>query len=194
MPFQVTTTTVPRSPGWRHFFRLLLMFFGAWCFGGMVPTPGAWSDGRPQWLGAAIMAAVCVGFIIGTGRTYRRGGLLTHLQAAILGLVFTVVLVGMTSELVLSAKFLREVRRSYSGSREGAAKQIAGPNAGGLRQYHAPTPPVAHDARIQRFAIPRTVRRVPKESTSLNPRGLAKGGRPIRLRGNRDLFEAGLGR
>ena len=34
------------------------MFLGAWCLGGMVPTLGAWSEVRSQWLGAAIVAAV----------------------------------------------------------------------------------------------------------------------------------------
>lgn len=194
MSDQVTTTKVPRSPGWRHFFRLLVMFLGAWCLGGMVPTLGAWSEVRSQWLGAAIVAAVCVGSIIVTVCTYRRGGLLTRLQATILGLVFMFVLVGMVWKLVDSANFLREVGRSHSGSLNGTANQISGPNAGGLGQYQAPTPPVARDARLQRFETLRTVRSVQMKPRSLNAAGLAKGCRPIRTRANLDLFGSGLGR
>lgn len=109
-----TTKTTAPSHGWRRFFLLLGMFFIAFCLGGLTPTPRAWSDIRSQWLGAAAISVVCVGFLSATARAYWGRGSLTGLQAALLSIIFGSVLIFAARELFVSALFLREVRSRHA--------------------------------------------------------------------------------
>ena len=89
-----------------RFFFLIGMFFVAVCASGFVPTPGAMSDVRSQWLGYAVLVLVCVICLTVTVYTYFSGGPLAGIQALILTLVIGTVLVFAARELFDSALFL----------------------------------------------------------------------------------------
>lgn len=108
----LTTNEAVPGRSWRRFFLLLGMFFVAFCLSSFIPTPGSWSDVRSQWLGAAVVAIICVAFLVATARTYWSRGPLTGVQATLLCFIFGVVLVFMARDLFMSAMFLREVRSS----------------------------------------------------------------------------------
>ena len=115
--------TLVRSHSWRRFFLLLGMFSAAFVVACVIPTPDSWSDVRSQWLPAAVVAAVCIVFVITSAITYWRGGPLTGLQASLLCLIFGVILVLMARELFVSAHFLRDVRSTHSLLRTGVPKR-----------------------------------------------------------------------
>jgi thiamine transporter ThiT len=89
------------------------MFLVAFCLAGLIPTPGAWSDLRSQWLDAATAAVICIVFLIITARTFWKGGPLTGLQASLLCLIFGTILVLMVRELFTSMLFLQQVRNLH---------------------------------------------------------------------------------
>ena len=106
-------TSLPRK-SWRRVFLLLGMFFSAVCVSSLIPTPGSWSDVRSQWLGPALIAAVCIVFLVATAHTYSIHGPLTGFQAVLLSMFFGVVLIFIGRELYVSALFLREVRGHHA--------------------------------------------------------------------------------
>jgi Ca2+/H+ antiporter len=121
---------------WRHFFLLLVGFFVAFCLGGLVRTPGSWSDVRSQWLGAALVAVVCVAFLVVTGFSYWGRSTLTGFQATLLALIFGAVLVLMVRELYASAVFLRQVRSSQSYKQTGTPNPAASGNGAVASVFH----------------------------------------------------------
>ena len=139
---------VIRSRGWRRFFLLLGMFFVAFVVAGFIPTPGSWSDVRSQWLDAAVVAVICILFIITSAGTYWRGGPLTGLQASLLCLIFGAIFVFMARELFTSMLFLREVRSHHASLRVQEPNKITGANAGGPRQLPMRT---LRTARVAKF-------------------------------------------
>jgi hypothetical protein len=124
-----------QSQSWWRFFLLLGAFFVALCLGGLVPTPGSWSDVRSQWLGAAVVAAVCIAFLFVTAFSYWNRTTLTGLQATLLALMFGLVLVLMVRELYASAVFLRQVRSSDNHA--GPPNQTASDNGAAAFLFHA---------------------------------------------------------
>ena len=125
MPVLTTSEGAVPSQSWRRFFLLLGVFFVAYWLSSFIPTPGSWSDVRSQWLDAAVVAVLCVVFLVTTARTYWSRGPLTGFQATLLCLIFGVVLVFMARELFVSAMFLRDVRNSHRSLRTGTPNPAA---------------------------------------------------------------------
>jgi hypothetical protein len=103
-----------QNPSWRRLSLLLGLFFTAFCLACLIPTPGAWSDVRPQWLGAAAATVICIIFLGTTARIYWRGGSLTGLQASLLCFIFGALLAFMMRELFISMLFLHEAKSLHA--------------------------------------------------------------------------------
>ena len=98
---------------WRQFFWLLLVFLFAAVISSLLPTPNSWSDIRSQWLPSAALALTAFCLFVATFWIYQRPGFVFKVQAAILWLLFGVVLAATTYSLFESFTFLREVRGSH---------------------------------------------------------------------------------
>ena len=116
-----------RGRGWRWFFFLLAMFFAAIFLTGLVPTPGAWSDVRSEWLNGAADTAVCIIFLVAVVRGYFASGSLAGLQATLLGFIFAAFLAGAAFRLVESIRFLQELRSQHSGTGVGPNHWVQAP-------------------------------------------------------------------
>jgi hypothetical protein len=90
------------------------MFFVAFTFAGVIPTPGAWSDSRSEWLPAIAVMFSALIFLFATHLTYWRGGPLTRVQAWLLSIIFGAVFVMVMPSLYESILFMREVARHNS--------------------------------------------------------------------------------
>jgi len=140
MPVAIHVSTPPQSHSWRQFFAFLVTFFVAFSLGGLVPTPGSWSDVQSQWLDATVIGIICIAFLVATAFSYWVRSTLSDLQATLLTLIFGAVLVVVTRELYASAVFLRHVRGNRDKSPTVAKTSDAGRRRSGefglvLRPY-----------------------------------------------------------
>jgi hypothetical protein len=94
---------------WRRFWLLLGAFFVAFVLAGLLPTPGAWSDTRSQWVAPGAIALTAVMFLFIVQWDYRRRRLLSRSQVWILSALFAAVLVLISFSLWESVTFLRSV-------------------------------------------------------------------------------------
>jgi len=102
------TRTLQRQD-WQQCLWLLLIFLVAFMIAACLPTPGAWSDRKSQWLGDAFFAPISFALFIATNWIFKRKGLVFKLQAVLLWLLFGFAFVTSTCGLFVSVSFLREV-------------------------------------------------------------------------------------
>jgi hypothetical protein len=96
-----------QSPSWPRFFLLSLIFFAAFCIAGLIPTPGAWSDVRSQWLTPLLTALLCVAFLIVTAWSYWKTKSLSGLQAILMALLLGTLLLFVVHDLSTCIQFLK---------------------------------------------------------------------------------------
>jgi hypothetical protein len=107
----------PRQ-NWQHFFWVLVPLIIVYVIAGLLPTPGAWSDTRSQWMPVAVLAPASLALFIATHWIFRRDGRVFKLQAIILWTLFGFVFLVSVFTLYESAEFLREVRRTQLRSQD----------------------------------------------------------------------------
>ena len=99
MNASITSIDLKPQHAWRCFWLLLGEFLVALFLASIVPTPGAWSDTRSQWVAPAAAAIVALLFLFAAQWTYWHGRAINRLQVWILSLVFGAVLVAVAIEL-----------------------------------------------------------------------------------------------
>src|SRR4051794_6031298 len=112
---------------WQRFLVLILLFLLAILLASIAPTPDSWSDGRSQWMPAAITGLSALALLVATFWSYclKR---VSRMQAAILSFVFGAALIVAVFGLYESLLFLREVRRHQSTGRTQTPNHAASGN------------------------------------------------------------------